>query len=172
VWFVEAGSGLWKPSGRGVQFDEKRLEAVISGLQAAGRSTSLKLPACASARQSSLGGDMAHMLKKLEAFARRGVKLYNESWSWGGVRGDGVLVLQVWEDQYHKDDSGRRYFQVGYGGPADPGTEDERSKPGNIEREAHLDAIRSGVASGVELLVAHAVDRARGRPRGSTAIAS
>jgi hypothetical protein len=35
VWFVEAGSGLWKPSGRGVQFDEKRLDSVIAGLEAA-----------------------------------------------------------------------------------------------------------------------------------------
>lgn len=35
VWFVEADSGVWKPSGRGVQFDEKRLDAVIAGLQAA-----------------------------------------------------------------------------------------------------------------------------------------
>jgi hypothetical protein len=32
VWFIEQGSGLWKPSGRGVQFDEKRLDAVIDGL--------------------------------------------------------------------------------------------------------------------------------------------
>jgi hypothetical protein len=35
VWFVEASSGTWKPSGRGVQFDEKRLEAVIEGLKSA-----------------------------------------------------------------------------------------------------------------------------------------
>lgn len=35
VWFIEAASGLWKPSGKGVQFDEKRLEAVIAGFQAA-----------------------------------------------------------------------------------------------------------------------------------------
>jgi len=37
VWFVEAGSGLWKPSSRGVQFDEKRLDAVIAGLEGARR---------------------------------------------------------------------------------------------------------------------------------------
>ncbi|MGJ7501081.1 PC4/YdbC family ssDNA-binding protein [Variovorax sp. ZT5P49] len=35
AWFVEVSSGVWKPSGRGVQFDGKRLEAVIAGLQSA-----------------------------------------------------------------------------------------------------------------------------------------
>lgn len=34
VWVQEL-SGAWKPSTKGVQFDEKRLEAVIVGLQAA-----------------------------------------------------------------------------------------------------------------------------------------
>lgn len=34
VW-VQEPSGAWKPSTRGVQFDEKRLDAVIAGLQAA-----------------------------------------------------------------------------------------------------------------------------------------
>ena len=37
VWFMEAASGLWKPSSRGVQFDEKKLEAVIAGLASARR---------------------------------------------------------------------------------------------------------------------------------------
>jgi hypothetical protein len=41
VWFIEQGSGQWKSSGRGLQFDEKRLEAVIEGLQQA-RSCSVR----------------------------------------------------------------------------------------------------------------------------------
>lgn len=36
VWFRD-DLGQWKPSGRGVQFDEKRLDAVVTGLQAAKR---------------------------------------------------------------------------------------------------------------------------------------
>lgn len=32
VW-VQEPSGAWKPSTKGVQFDEKRLEALIAGLQ-------------------------------------------------------------------------------------------------------------------------------------------
>lgn len=39
VWFQDDG-GQWKPSGKGVQFDENRLEAVIAGLQQARVSTS------------------------------------------------------------------------------------------------------------------------------------
>lgn len=34
VW-VQEPSGAWKPSTKGVQFDEKRLEAVIAGLERA-----------------------------------------------------------------------------------------------------------------------------------------
>lgn len=34
VWVQEPG-GTWKPSTKGVQFDEKRLEAVIAGLELA-----------------------------------------------------------------------------------------------------------------------------------------
>lgn len=37
VW-VQEPSGAWKPSTKGVQFDEKRLPAVIAALQAAKRS--------------------------------------------------------------------------------------------------------------------------------------
>jgi hypothetical protein len=36
VW-VQEPSGAWKPSTKGVQFDEKRLEALITGLQGARR---------------------------------------------------------------------------------------------------------------------------------------
>lgn len=36
VW-VQEPSGAWKPSTKGVQFDEKRLEGVIAGLQSARR---------------------------------------------------------------------------------------------------------------------------------------
>lgn len=45
VWFVEQDSGLWKPSSRGVQFDEKRLEAVIAGLASA-RTSRIRLSEC------------------------------------------------------------------------------------------------------------------------------
>lgn len=38
VW-VQEPSGAWKPSSKGVQFDEKRLEAVTRGLIAARRAT-------------------------------------------------------------------------------------------------------------------------------------
>jgi hypothetical protein len=36
VW-VQEPSGAWKPSTKGVQFDEKRLDAVLAGLQMAKR---------------------------------------------------------------------------------------------------------------------------------------
>lgn len=36
VW-VQEPNGVWKPSTKGVQFDEKRLGAVITGLQLAQR---------------------------------------------------------------------------------------------------------------------------------------
>ena len=36
VW-VQEPSGAWKPSTKGVQFDEKRLGAVLAGLQLAQR---------------------------------------------------------------------------------------------------------------------------------------
>lgn len=31
VWFIEEGTGNWKPSQKGVSFDLKRLDAVIEG---------------------------------------------------------------------------------------------------------------------------------------------
>lgn len=40
VWFVDPMSGQWKPSQRGVQFDVKRLDAVISGLVLARKASS------------------------------------------------------------------------------------------------------------------------------------
>lgn len=36
VW-VQEPSGAWKPSTKGVQFDEKRLDAVLTGLKLAKR---------------------------------------------------------------------------------------------------------------------------------------
>lgn len=102
---------------------------------------------------------MTRMLKKLDAFARRGVKLHNERWSWGGVRDDGTLVLQVWADDFKKDDSGLWVVQIGYPDGDDPSvTNYERSRPGSRERERQIEEIKAGSRTDVELLVGHAVD--------------
>src|SRR5690349_12024365 len=77
---------------------------------------------------------MARMLKKVEAFSRRGVALQNDRWSWGGQRSDGTLVLQVWSDDFERLDSGRWAVQIGYPEVNDGTvTDHERSRPGSRE---------------------------------------
>ena len=101
---------------------------------------------------------MSRMIKKVEAFSRRGVVLDNDRWSWGGQRPDGTLVLQVWEDDFKKLGTGQWAVQIGYP-EVDDGivTDHERSRPGSRERQRHIEAIRSGSVRTVELLKGHPV---------------
>ncbi|WP_309902498.1 hypothetical protein [Variovorax soli] len=99
------------------------------------------------------------MIRKVEAFARRGVALENDRWSWGGFRSDGTLVLQVWSDDFRKLETGTWAVQIGYPEGDDPSvTEHERLRPGSKERERHIAAIRSGAIQVIELLKGHAID--------------
>lgn len=101
---------------------------------------------------------MSRMIKKVEAFSRRGVVLENDRWSWGGQRADGSLVLQVWADDFKKLETGRWVVQIGYP-EIDDGivTDHERSRPGSRERQRHIEAIRAGAIHRVELLKGHHV---------------
>ena len=102
---------------------------------------------------------MSRLIKKVEAFERRGVKLENDRGSWGGSRDDGTLVLQVWADDFKKQASGKWIVQIGYPEWDDPAVSaHERSRPGSKERERHIAAIRSGSIRTIELLKGHAVD--------------
>ena len=102
---------------------------------------------------------MSRLIKKVEAFARRGVTLENDRWSWGGSRSDGLLVLQVCADDFRKLPTGEWAVQIGYAAPGYASvTDHERSRPGSKERERHIESIRSRGVKGVELLKGHAVD--------------
>ena len=102
---------------------------------------------------------MSRLIKKVEAFARRGVNLENDRWSWGGQRPDGALVLQVWASDFKKQQTGRWVVQIGYPeGNESTVSDHERSRPGSRERERHIELIRSGKVEQVELLKGHAVD--------------
>jgi hypothetical protein len=102
---------------------------------------------------------MSRWIKKLDAFDKRGVKLENDRWSWGGYRSDGSLVLQVWADDFRRLPDGTWIVQIGYPSADDASVSDhERSRPGSRERERHIQAIRAGNVPLIELLKGHATD--------------
>ncbi|MBK7731169.1 MAG: hypothetical protein IPJ33_22400 [Gammaproteobacteria bacterium] len=89
-------------------------------------------------------------LTKLDA------RLRNTRWSWGGVRGDGAVVLRVWQDRVRVID-GVRCVMVSH-----TAKHADTDSPGYAERLTHLDLVRAGATC--YLVMCRAKDPAR-QPR-------
>lgn len=72
-------------------------------------------------------------------FEKLGAPLANSRWSWGGVRGDGSVVLRVWQNETRRID-GKLHIQLTHH-EVFAGREDNL---GYQERNRHAEQIRSG----------------------------
>ena len=74
------------------------------------------------------------MSGKVAAFARFGVALHNERWSWSGKSSDGkTVVLQLWKDRLNY-----KTKPISYSDFKDPSLPEWRDRPGNKERIENL----------------------------------
>ena len=92
------------------------------------------------------------MSGKVAAFRHYGVILRNEQWSWSGMTPDGEVVLALWQDEFHYEDSPVWYS---------PNAETLhlwKDRPGNRERISNLIHAREHRGGRFRVVVLKAVD--------------
>lgn len=92
------------------------------------------------------------MSGKVEAFARYGVKLKNDRWSWSGISPAGDVVLGLWQDEFDF-----RSTPPSYRANAET-IALWHDRPGNRERIEHLAHARKNTGGRFRVVVMRAKD--------------
>ena len=92
------------------------------------------------------------MSGKMAAFRHYGVILRNEQWSWSGMTPDGEVVLALWQDEFHYEDS-----PVWYSPNAET-LHFWKDRPGNRERISNLIHAREHRGGRFRVVILKAVD--------------